>query len=310
METGNKFSGSMNRISIKITKLISLSIMLIMLTGTSTTVSADIVWFEDFDDFDDNSFEGLELYGWDTTTEYYVEIDHGFSIVDGALKAPSSESFDIASYMLINSSVAYGTWSFDLILSESDSSQLVVEYMQTAPDGKYNRTGDPNVLNLQGYCMIFVSDGNAYFSYPGIYLSVLKGTEFEIIVRHHLPKTDLTGTHHIDVTRDLTGLTKVYLDFKQQFNFTDTRWNSSEKFGMMAWVGGPAIDNIRVSNTVDEIKAPASSPSDSSTSQTSATDINTSTDTKSDDSPIPLWVWIGPLFVIVIFRRTQKAKNK
>ncbi|MCE7734643.1 MAG: hypothetical protein GPJ54_07195 [Candidatus Heimdallarchaeota archaeon] len=312
MDTGNKISGSKNRISIKFIKLITLSLLIMMIAGSTSSVSAKQVWYNNFDC---NCLDGLQLYGYDSSSGTKVAIDHGFSISNGALQAPSSSTFDTTNRMFVNSTVSNGTWSFDLTINPIEDTHIGLEYMWTTLDGKYDRVGESEgITPALAYGLIILSyDRNDNLVGPGINVGVLNPVSpngVDIIKGHSLPKTNLTGTHHIDITRDLTTETKVYLDFALQFSFFDTRVNSSEKFGMTSWKGGASIDNIRVSDVVEEIKAPTT-PTAETESSTSTSPIDSTSDSSSsteDDSPILSFFWIAPIFLIIIRKgRTDKS---
>ncbi|OLS29032.1 MAG: hypothetical protein HeimC2_02270 [Candidatus Heimdallarchaeota archaeon LC_2] len=294
--------------------------MLITIFGSTNSVSGAVVWFEDFND---NNLDDWELYGWDSSaTGLNVDIDHGFTIVDGALKGPSSTIFSTQSNLDINSTVAKGTWSFDLKIDEIEDTHFGVAFMYTILDGKYNLSGETPVPDdWTGYGLVFLTyERNDNLIGPGMNMVAFDPSLFQgqqIIKKYAMPKANLTGSHHIDITRNLLGEMKIYFDFELKFSESDTRSNSSEKVRVTSWMGGAAIDNIRVSDTVEIPTKPTSdtasthetSTTPTSTTSESLTSSSSETSSTEDNSPIRLLYWFSPVLLIIINRRVQIFKN-
>jgi hypothetical protein len=82
--------------------------------------------------------------------------------------------------------------------------------------------------------------------------------------RHKFPE-NIVGTHHVDITRNISGQLNVYYDYdpepimKYFGNFTGT----SSRFLVGSWIGDISFDNITVSDTVNP---PTTTPTTGGTS--------------------------------------------
>ncbi|UCE12923.1 MAG: hypothetical protein JSV04_12115, partial [Candidatus Heimdallarchaeota archaeon] len=182
--------------------------LVLLILSTVLRVSAEDIWTEDFKDLD----------GWDLSrftinpmTGVHTQDDvSGFSLVDEALTAPNSQNWYNPSRALYNSSVAYGTWSFDWVVAEGDSHKAHdgILFIHTDREHNYNLTGLTQAeyyAGLSGYVLVLstfsFSDGPA--TYPG--LAIVKYTTqepgYEFLGSHQL-STAPVGSHHIDITRD------------------------------------------------------------------------------------------------------------
>ncbi|UCE11170.1 MAG: hypothetical protein JSW61_04320, partial [Candidatus Thorarchaeota archaeon] len=84
---------------------------------------ADEVWSCDFDD---GNLSGWSIYAIEGYPPYENPPGH-FSVEDGSLRANSTgEEFNIATH---NSSVAYGTWSFDVDVVDTYNHEIVIPFL-------------------------------------------------------------------------------------------------------------------------------------------------------------------------------------
>ncbi|UCE14500.1 MAG: hypothetical protein JSV04_04810, partial [Candidatus Heimdallarchaeota archaeon] len=69
------------------------------------------------------------------------------------------------------------------------------------------------------------------------------GTHDYLIRGSHQFSSDITGSHHIDITRNLKGEFKVYFDSKQIITYTDNQTTTSEMCIFGSWTGDSSFDN-------------------------------------------------------------------
>ena len=80
------------------------------------------------DNFDDHDISDWTIYGLNGTTVPFDVVPGNFSAEDGVLRANGTElAWSIAAK---NSSVAYGTWTFDVDVTDSYSHDIVVAFLQ------------------------------------------------------------------------------------------------------------------------------------------------------------------------------------
>ncbi|MHA2425954.1 MAG: hypothetical protein ACXAEF_14280, partial [Candidatus Thorarchaeota archaeon] len=99
-------------------------------------ISAAQVWTEDFEVSTVNELDDWVLQGYELISGTFYQVDHGFTIVDGELLAedvyvPWSIYLSQVRRAIHNSSVAYGTWSFDWRASKSQDAYDSIEFMFT-----------------------------------------------------------------------------------------------------------------------------------------------------------------------------------
>ncbi|MFX1317554.1 MAG: hypothetical protein ACFE9D_00325 [Promethearchaeota archaeon] len=229
----------------------SLVILILSFLGP-TPISAALVWNEDFEISNIEELDDWVLQGYELIANHYYEIDHGFTIENGALTA-ENVNVPWAIYLsqprraLHNSNVVYGTWSFDWTVSKSQDTYDSVEIMFTDLEGDYNLTGPFTGYHMTGYTLILDTVQN-----NEMYIEKLNGNEGIKLARYNFT-TRPSGLHHIDISRDLTGQFHVYFDSQLVLQVADNEITSSEKFNFVSFQGNSSIDNIVVSNSVDII---------------------------------------------------------
>jgi hypothetical protein len=254
-----------------------------------------IIWEEDFTDGDITDWD---LYAWEMTNDIHTTpIDSGFSVIDGVLYTPDYASYGKKSHAIHNSTQAYGSWSFDWLVSSP--AHIGIEFMFTDVLTNYNLTGlHQTQLNYTGYAVLLVSFPTVLglgLRTPGINLLKFKNTDNTSIIRvldtHEFAAT-VTGTHHIEISRSLQGLFTVYYDSELTLQATDNVTTTSEKFGITSWLADTGIDNITIS---DSYNPPPS------------TTTTTSTTTQSAEGYV-LWMLI-PSFIVLMIVRRRKANE-
>jgi hypothetical protein len=177
------------------------------------------------DDFDDGEFDGW-LVRWGNWTAadnslqalYHTETNEGF------ISHPSS--------------IAYGTWSFDIFLEQGkDILFFFVTNNHTYYEGGYN----------------YVLEIKPFATRNEFYLVKVLGEypiDQEVLAYKNVIKDLSQHWHHIDITRDITGRISVYLDSTPVFDIIDTSIDFSEYFTLVFQPEGTKIDNIAVSDEI------------------------------------------------------------
>jgi hypothetical protein len=183
-------------------------------------VEAATVWSDTFDDGDYD--------GWTVTYGSYSCTDH------------SLISTQYSSAINRSSSVMVGTWSFDLLLIDSGTSGVHICF----------------------YCESFV-----FYPITGYDLKVSRNG-FELMywldyyddsIGEYFPPFVMAGWQHIDITRDETGLIRVYINSTLRIETVDNRIPSSNYFHLLS-NPGEGLDNIVVSDSVDITPTSATNP--------------------------------------------------
>jgi len=225
-------------------KSLAFSFIILFLFSINPVLAA-VEWEEDFEG---GIPDGWDFYSYEMVSGVHKPLDDpGFSVVDGVLRAPNHKAGDNKTAAKRNSTVAYGTWSFDWLASPIayDSIELTLNH----PEHNFNTTGiDISDSSFTGY--VIVIDNNV----PIIRLLKLhkqQGIFSPTILDSNRFDAELEGTHHIDVTRGSEGQFYVYFNTILLLQATENSITTSQAFGMTSWRGDSGIDNISISNTVD-----------------------------------------------------------
>lgn len=246
----------------KLAVLFSLG-LLVLFSLNPVQVSAAFVWNEDFEILSIEDLDDWDLQGYELVSDSYYEVDHGFTIENGELitediyvlwPATGHGIFTQIRRAIHNSSVVYGTWSFDWRVSRSQHTFDSVEIMFTDLRHNYNLTGEFTGVDMIGYTLILDTVTNNEMC-----IEKFGGTRNFILARHPFATTP-SGLHHIDITRDLTGEFHVYFDSVLVLTVTDNEITTSEKFIFASFQGNSSIDNIAISNSVDIVPTDAYLP--------------------------------------------------
>ena len=177
--------------------------------------AADVYWTDDFTD-------GNFYPEWNVTIG-------GFAAGVGILRSTSSTGFPHQAIIYHASAASYGTWSFDLLYSDSGT-KVWVAFMHNAIC--YN-VFDPG---LQGY--ILELNGSA------IYL--LKSTDTTISVLDSTSLSPASGTYSVQITRIANGTFEVRWDGSLYLTAQDTEYTTSTYFTLGSAPHGYGLDNIVV----------------------------------------------------------------
>ncbi|MFX1369594.1 MAG: hypothetical protein ACFFAY_13430 [Promethearchaeota archaeon] len=208
-----------------------------------TPVLSAEVWS---DNFDDENISDWDIYGVNITADPWCIIPGDYSAEGGVLRAVGQE-WNHAAH---NSSVAYGTWTFDVDVQDPvDEYHFAVAFMMKA----FNKSKVAEFVGIEGYVLFFYTREVGQQD-----IRLLKGLygephRFEELDRYY--EDNLIGWHNIIVTRELSGQFYVYLDGEVIIGNQDSFHTTSEVFNIYTHAG-PALDNITVSDTIDYDKAP------------------------------------------------------
>lgn len=235
----------------------------------TTTVNADLVWEDNFDDLDD-----WTIFGYENDTSP-VEIGGNFSAASGMLEV-LDDDFNVARH---ESTTNVGTWSFDMFVPDDvpDDGFFYVDFMS---NGSYSTEfGNVSVL-----CV-----GAAFgASYDKFYFMEGLGSSWHVL-RSYRPDV-LQGWHHIDVSRNSTGGFLVSFNGTLEWDFIFGIINSSTYLSVVSQnIPGAAIDNLVVDDDPNK--------------------TITQTTTNGNGGPIPIWVYlvvggaVVVLVLVVLFKR-------
>jgi hypothetical protein len=188
----------------------------------ATNAPAAVVWSDDFADGN--------MDGWDTW-EYFGG-DVNFTVVDGIVYS-GGDGINMASHP---SAVAYGTWSFDVLIGGYQVSGI-------------NFINDPDGI---GYGLRFAIE-----SHQGIGQSSIQLVKDypEVLLGHKVMNP--SGWHNMIVTRDNTGYMCVYADAELIIEAVDNSGTSSVDFLLVFEESADCgFDNVSVSDSVDMDEAP------------------------------------------------------
>ncbi|MFQ5980417.1 MAG: hypothetical protein ACE5OZ_19955 [Candidatus Heimdallarchaeota archaeon] len=204
--------------------------------------SAAIVWSEEFENLDDWELFGYKFAGI-PPNHLHVASTPNLIIDDGVLTRNSSAQGLQIAYR--NSSVAYGTWSFDWIVDPGSEGTLIVNFIQNNHyPSSLNVSGvEYKKLNYTGYALYLEhKQGRFEFSF-----SKWENTDNQTI-GHQLQtqiQTREDGIHHIRIGRESNGKFTFVRNSSVIMTEIDNSFTTSEYFNLVLW-GKAKIDNILV----------------------------------------------------------------
>jgi len=196
-------------------------------------VSAEEVWS---DDFNDGDYDGWTIYGYNFTFFPPTPADGNFSAADNTLKATGP----VYNYAAHPSSVAYGTWSFNVHVAHTPMDYLIIFFLVS--DFSQFLSG------ITGYSMIVNMDGT-------FELKRHDGMPPVPTIGSYDAPGELSGLQDIRVTRSDSGQFRVHINGTLQMEEEDSTYTTSEDF-CFASESGQAIDNVVVSDTIDVTGGP------------------------------------------------------
>ena len=210
--------------------------------------AAAVEWF---DDFNDGNYDGWTIWALNSTGHSpYLPVTGGsFDPDDGALRANGTNvEWNIANYP---SSVAYGTWSFDLDIVNTWRHEFLISFFsyETTPMDGY-----PG----QCYDLVILTE---FLSTGSFDVALVHRNDLSYYSLGRTTVNGFPGWYHFDVTRDTNGQFYVYVNttYDPIIANIDDAFTTCNTFEFIAPFGpdfGPAIDNIVVSNTIDIDRAP------------------------------------------------------
>ncbi len=195
-------------------------ILLVTLVFTAYTSAATLIWS---DDFNDGNFDG-----WTVTYGSYTATDNRLLAIEAS------------SCINHQSTVNVGTWSFDLYISGLGSSgahvcfscEDFVIYPQTGYDLKVGRNAFELMLWVQYYDWLLGS---------------------------YYPSTQIAGWQHVDITRDVNGLIRIFVNGTLQIEVEDNTAFTSNYFHFFCGPG-EGLDNVLVSDSIDIVPETNTNP--------------------------------------------------
>lgn len=250
------------------------SILLLIAMLVPLKCSATMVWS---DNFDDGNYDGWTVTGINMTAVPPVLVDGNYSAEDGLLRATGEGEGWIWNLASHPSTVATGTWSFD-IDSPPTEAGLTHFYVFFMSDDTNFEDGIPD-----GYA--FKVEMVLYQGFRGFELEKYVDGDNTQIAQYQTGQ-DVLGGYHIDITRDSTGLFNVWVNGTHRMSAQDDTHSTSDYF-RFSTPAGPALDNIEVFDSI-EFDPPT-------------TDTTTTTET-GEEFPL-VWIVIGisiPVALIII----------
>jgi hypothetical protein len=204
-------------------------------------VLAAEVWSDNFDDEDVSDWE---LFTVNHTANPDSLLPANVTVEGGVLRLVGIEW----AYAGYNSSVAYGTWTFDLDIQDPvDEYHFSVIFASEVFNDEWLTEGSLG----EAYGLVFYThDGQE----DRIRLARLSHDEGHFTFNQYLID-NLEGWKHFVITRSLSGIFAVYMDGVLILDGINTYHTTSERFYICGH-GGPAIDNITVYDDIIIDEAP------------------------------------------------------
>jgi hypothetical protein len=200
------------------------------------------VWSDDFNDLDISDWH---VIGANMIPDPGVVVDANVSLTGGVLRPLGSTTH----FILHDSSVAFGTWTFDVDAQRPENAdQFWVSWL----GANYSEDWLIHSYVDNGYYLRFLFTESSTDGNIGFFKSTVDGGSVGKATHTLDP---IRGWKHFVVTRDPTGQFYVYMDDELIMGVKDMSITTSEAFCYLGQ-GNPALDNITVSNTVDYDKAP------------------------------------------------------
>lgn len=286
------------------TKLSAIFFAVFLLTSMVAMCSATTVWS---DDFNGELSDEWSVFGFNRTADPLTSLPGNFSTGDGTLRA-YDEEFNAAQR---NSTQAYGTWSFDIDLVETPHNHCIVAFIsgyEPIPDAPYEEL---EVSPSYSYGMLFATGNFGAVDTAFVFFRRNVGDMFVIQMGEYDPDDDSTGWYegwyHIEITRDLLGNFKVFINDTLRIEASHNAFTTSEVFYIHA-DAGIAIDNIVVTD-----EAPTTSTTTDDTTTSSSTDDTSPTSSTDDVAPPDLMMTIvivgGIIAVVVIVIVVAKTRS-
>ena len=191
------------------------------------------------DDFNDGNIDGWTVQGWNYTEDPPTSLPGNFTADDLTLRAYGEGT----NHAYHTSATAYGSWCFDLYSVPTPNNHSYIAFV-SGPATEI--TGSPGwestVPYEYGIAVVngeFAGFNNTFILYRRNQgnLNIIPLGEYEV--------NEMTGWHHINVTRDLEGNFQVYINDTLRITAVETAYSTSEIFSFYT-LAGYALDNIVV----------------------------------------------------------------
>ena len=217
----------------------------ISIDARPSPIPSEVVWSDNFDDEDISDWQVFGVNYTEDADCYLPSSYDNFSVEGGILRSVGPE-WNFAGH---NSSVAYGTWSYDIDLQVPDgydhfavpfiSEQFNEDWLSIGPRGEayglsiypYDGENEGRIFLLRASHDVNALELDVYFS------------------------NNLIGWKNIIITREPSGQFYVYLDGTLIMEAVNQDHTTSERFYFFG-KANPGIDNVTVSNTIDYDAAP------------------------------------------------------
>jgi hypothetical protein len=208
----------------------------------SEFVSSAVIWS---DNFDDEDISDWTVHGMNNTAEPEETTYGNFSLTGGILRATGPE-WNWAGH---NSSVAHGTWSFDVDIQDDpgDDNHVTVNFISE----RYNDSWPIEAAIGDKYSLGFFI--NAVGVGGSVSLAVIDYPSIRSI--GYWPTSNIIGWKHVVVTRSQAGQFYVYINGTPIIDVIDNTHDTSDVFYFISH-SGSALDNVVVDNTVVYDKIP------------------------------------------------------
>ena len=276
-------------ILIKNKKLVFLTYLTLLLIIPFIRSSGTEVWSENFNS---GVSEELSLFAWTKPEGEVFQTNNTAkpTIVNYALQMPNTREWGTWSAAQRNTTQVHGTWSFDFTVKEGDDHTACfgVFFISDMP---WNSSGYTfSTLGLDGYYIALKSGStdNVWWDSPDHNMNLGRHTSNnDYLLANYTFPDDVTGSHHIDITRKPNGEINVCFDSTLIISHVDFSIMTSEIFVIGAWSGDVSFDNFVVSDSID----------------VSCTTITTTTRASSSAS---MGIILGSFIVLIVIRRKNR----
>ena len=200
-------------------------LMAIVLYGCTSSPTPDpsIAWS---DDFEDGNTEGWERYQ-----------NVNISVNEGVLTSGANSGA-----IWHESSVSNGTWSFDVFIPEKNGKTNGISFIASQLD---TEGGTSIWVLLENQSSTLLELGY----WTGV--SDSETTADSVTIKEN---EKISGWHHIDITKENNGTTKVYFDGEMYLDTIIDLPYQSDAFLYEFYAEGPILDNVVVRNQVIDIQ--------------------------------------------------------
>jgi hypothetical protein len=209
---------------------------IVSMDKTAIHVPSAVVWS---DYFDDEDISDWQLFKVNHTANPDTLLPGNTSAVGGVMRHHDTEW----SYAGHNSSIAFGTWNFSIDIQwPIDEHHYSVAFISEIFDDDWLTN-----QSVGSVCAVVF-----YLYETGITeLRIARGDhDIGVLWMDDYAANGIMGWHNIIITRELSGQFYVYLDGSLILEAKDLHQTTSERFYFLSH-GGPAIDNVSVSDSID-----------------------------------------------------------